>query len=335
MYADYENEIEQLSAREDITLFYFDNLGDLTEYFPQITTIYLFGSRRYPHQSLRSDIDILVVTDAYIKSSDIRRIIARHPALDVFTVDGGKATSCANESYVEAASFEDLIARLDAVEIWSRANDYTLPAGLKPFFEIRADIDFKMTAMPNDFFKPESFDGKIKAIEALGLPISPIIGETVEDAAEFLASIAQRIVFPKGLHDGSRGQAKSSWVTNLKSEYDFQDLFEIVCKPFLPNLAREEVTIHYDNKKKLSDFSFFDSQVVIEMKHVNSNAKASEVVKTLAGLTHFYRKNANVRVLLFIIYVDAGVSVDDRKWETDYSYYTSSPKVITKVIRNP
>ncbi|PTT82487.1 hypothetical protein DBR41_13785, partial [Pseudomonas sp. HMWF010] len=176
-----------------------------------------------------------------------------------------------------------------------------------------------MTTMPSSFYKADSYDKKLREIENSGLPISPLIGEDVSSVALFLISVAGRMIFDKKMFSKSRGQAKDSWVTNLESEYDFQDLFEITCRPFIPNMSREEVSIIYDGSKKLSDFSFFDSQIIIEMKYIKSTGEASNTVKTLSGLKDFYKQNGNIRVLIFLIFIDKNVSIDIDKWEQDYS----------------
>ena len=76
-------------------------------------------------------------------------------------------------------------------------------------------------------------------------------------------------------------------------------------------------------------------RLVIEMKFIDDTDKKREVVKTLAGLAEFYRQNANVGALLFILYVKDGVDVDDRLWEQSYSTAGTSPWVTTVVIRIP
>jgi hypothetical protein len=87
----------------------------LTEAFPQIETLYLFGSRRYRTGSPRSDIDILVRLDkdSHIRPQELRAFSSDHcRALDLFVAEGGKAVSCANESHVRADSFPELVSRL-------------------------------------------------------------------------------------------------------------------------------------------------------------------------------------------------------------------------------
>ncbi|WP_218276602.1 nucleotidyltransferase domain-containing protein, partial [Pseudomonas sp. HMWF032] len=283
MYEEYQSEIDAALEEENVDVFFINDLGVIVDYFSAIEKIYLFGSRRYPHQSLRSDLDLLFITSDYIRPTDLRSVIHHTPILDIFTVSGGVAISCANESYIAYATEQELLERLDAVLIWERSSGFIQNSGIKPFFKFRSDVEFKMTTMPSSFYKADSYDKKLREIENSGLPISPLIGEDVSSVALFLISVAGRMIFDKKMFSKSRGQAKDSWVTNLESEYDFQDLFEITCRPFIPNMSREEVSIIYDGSKKLSDFSFFDSQIIIEMKYIKSTGEASNTVKTLSG----------------------------------------------------
>lgn len=318
----------------NVEIFSLTDMEDLLHHYTSVNELYLFGSRRYDHQSLRSDIDILVVSDSYIKPSLLRQYTEHSPALDLFVVEGARATSCINESYIETETFDELISILDAVKVWTRDDGFIEPPGVKTSFKIRKGLEFVMTCLDNEFVRKVTFEDRLFEIARKGLPTKPLISDSFYETAEFLSDIAQRMLFDKEHFSSSRGAAKNSWVTNLKSEYDFQDIFEVICKPFIPNLAREEVEIRYDGKKKLSDFSFFDSQIIVEMKYINNGRKASEVVKTLKGLSNFYKQNSNVKALLFLIYVEPSVKLDDQRWEIDYSYRHSNPIVLTKVIRN-
>ena len=106
-------------------------------------------------------------------------------------------------------------------------------------------------------------------------------------------------------------------------------------KPWLPQLEREEVELVYDDQKKISDFSLFEGKLVIELKHVDSDQKKREVIKTLDGLSRFYSRNANVVCLLMVIFVARSVSLDESKWEADYTLFAKEPRIITKVLRLP
>ena len=123
--------------------------AELAESFPEIEALYLFGSRRYRTGSMRSDVDILVEVrgGSHIRPQELRAFSTAHcRALDLFVAEGGKAVSCANESHVRAASFKELVKRLEAVCFWNRSNG-TLPADVDWKFEVPIGIDFKQTAM--------------------------------------------------------------------------------------------------------------------------------------------------------------------------------------------
>ena len=123
-------------------------------------------------------------------------------------------------------------------------------------------------------------------------------------------------------------------VADLSNEYDFQNLFWTVVKPWLPNLAREEVAITYDNQKKNADFNLFGNKIIIEMKHIKDAGTKAAVVKTLTGLKEFYKEHPNARVIIFAILVEESVEIDIRKWHKDFSYLQTEPKVITRVVVN-
>ena len=73
-------------------------------------------------RSLRSDIDLLVVPTekTHIQARNVREHAAAVcPALDVFVVEGGKAVSAVNDSFVGADSLVALVELLEAVLIWN------------------------------------------------------------------------------------------------------------------------------------------------------------------------------------------------------------------------
>jgi hypothetical protein len=132
------------------------DLGQIAESLsnshPEITELHLFGSRRYQTRSPRSDVDILVFTDGNIRPSDLRDFAAEIcPALDLFLVRDGKATSCQNESFISAANNNELIARLDAVKFWTRSEG-RLSANIDWTFELRRNVQYTFTAMPDGPF---------------------------------------------------------------------------------------------------------------------------------------------------------------------------------------
>jgi len=87
--------------------------------------VYLFGSRRFETGSVRSDVDLLLITQDdtidYHLPSFVRRI---EPYIDVFQVIGGKAISYANNSQINGSDRKDLFTKLSAHLLWTRANGW-------------------------------------------------------------------------------------------------------------------------------------------------------------------------------------------------------------------
>lgn len=305
-----------------------------------IEEIYLFGSRAYQTGSLRSDCDILlrVAHNQNTKASDLRDFAITHcAALDFFLCPQARATSCSNDSFVYAATFDELVTKLDAVRLWSRSNgfaDFSFGDTSSWMFRTAANAEFAMTTLPDSVLSEQSWLQKIRAVEATGLPVRPYLGDTLPKAVAVISDVARKMIFQsKDL--GQRGSAKSGWTVDLQSEYDCQNLFFTVAKPWLPELGREEIEIHFDDQAKVSDFSLFQGKLVIEMKFIDTDSKKREIVKTLDGLKRFYTRNANIGCLLMIIYVKAGVDVDGPRWETEFTFRTTSPLVTTIVVSIP
>ena len=101
-------------------------LSDLTQQFPEITDIYIFGSRRHRTLSTRSDLDMLLVAKPTLRSEDVRDFTLKNcPFLDCFIVDRSVATSCANGSKVRGRSRSDLIYRLDGLNLWNKSTGFS------------------------------------------------------------------------------------------------------------------------------------------------------------------------------------------------------------------
>jgi REase_DpnII-MboI/Polymerase beta, Nucleotidyltransferase len=297
--------------------------------FPEITALYLFGSRRHRTRSTRSDIDILVETTGHLKASELRDYCLNHyPALDPFIIEGAKATSCANDSYIEAASKPELIRLLDAVRFWDRAmGQCQVDIDWEP--KIAHGVTFSFTTLPNLYVAQTALCTLQELAAQNGVPSEPFLGATVDEVTDTLIEILRRI-----LQSASPKSGRAAAPTPLENEYVFQSLFWTVFKPWFPELAREEVTIRYDSQVKRADFNMARNRIVFELKHIrDANTKAA-VQKTLYGLGDLYRRNANVGAIVFAVLVDADVQLDDRRWERDYSHTSASPRVHTVVIRN-
>jgi hypothetical protein len=218
---------------------------------------------------------------------------------------------------------------LDGVKFWENG---LLDAEINWNLIIHAGASFAPTSLPNTFLESQTLQAHMKSVSDLGLSVRPYIGDTPDKITAFITDVVERMII-KREDLGSRGQAREGWTVNIQSEYDFQNLFYTIFKPWLPGLGREEVAIAYDGQQKVSDFNLFGNQVILELKFVkDANSKAA-VVKTLEGLANFYANNANVRVLLMLILVKNGtIDLDGPKWEADFTFFNRQPRVITKVL---
>lgn len=304
----------------------------LTTAHPKITSVHLFGSRRYGGGSLRSDIDLFVEAEGNVKPGDLRSLVADHcPALDIFVLSRGMARSVVNETYVEGKSNADVLASRNALCLWSRADGLTDDTSLLTQ-DYLADIDYRMTVLPNAIVGAP-IDALKARLQTEGLPTDPILGETTEEVVDRLIETAKRIVtfterdFPNRV-DGAR-----AFATAPDSEYALQDLFWISAKPWVAGMAREAVEVRFDGQAKKSDFSFNASRIIIEMKFAKTKSDKREIAKTLDGLGRFYSENANVTRVVFIIYVHKAADIDAAAWQARYQSVHSTPIIRLEVIR--
>ena len=99
----------------------------LSIYNNGIDRIYLFGSRGYQTNSLRSDIDIILVCDSYVDITSLKIFLESHRYLDFFIGNGASSSvhSLVNDSVISLRPpFEDLFVQLDAKELWNDVDGF-------------------------------------------------------------------------------------------------------------------------------------------------------------------------------------------------------------------
>lgn len=98
-------------------------IRNLTQDFPAIEEVYLFGSRRHQTRSKRSDIDLLVRSKVkWWGAGTANKLWNIEEYLDIFATDDAGAESLANGSRIQSSSFSALVKSLDAVPLWSNGN---------------------------------------------------------------------------------------------------------------------------------------------------------------------------------------------------------------------
>lgn len=81
-------------------------------------TAYLFGSRKDRTGSVRSDIDILLISDRRLTQEQAERIWNLEPYLDIFVARNGTAQSLVNESELTATDNDELVKLLGATPLF-------------------------------------------------------------------------------------------------------------------------------------------------------------------------------------------------------------------------
>ena len=299
--------------------------------FP-IKRIYLFGSRNFKTGSVRSDIDLFFETKEIIKPSKVRYFIDEHcKALDIFVLDRGEARSVVNESFIRGDNNGDVLRQCGAIKLWSRGEGLVQDSNIPWKLGYASHIDFTKTMLPNAHIRMSMDDSRAK-LQRDGLPVDPVIGETEIEVAERLIKLAERITKFQRADFPNSSNARDSFVVKPANEYDVQDLFWIVSKPWVQSIAREKVAIVFDGQEKRSDFSIRGSRFIMEMKFAKNPNDKRSIVRTLEGLSKFYTENANVKFVMFIIYALRTADIDSVQWETNFSRLAGSPKVLVKVI---
>lgn len=153
--------------------------------------------------------------------------------------------------------------------------------------------------------------------------------------AKNIATIVERsLSVPARFSNGLKAKNINSETLKINSEYDFQNLVHLALRPWIPSTEPENIAVVFDGNTKNADFSIKGNSIIIEAKYIDSNGKKNDTVKTLEGLKDFYKMNANLRCLLFLVLVEDSVEVDFFKMEDKYSQTLSEPPIYIKFLRN-
>jgi CheY-like chemotaxis protein len=153
-------------------------------------------------------------------------------------------------------------------------------------------------------------------------------------SGSIMSIIEKSLEVPDKFSNGSKAKNINIDTIKISSEYDFQNLIHLVLRPWIPSVEPENVAVIFDGNTKNADFSIKGNSVIIEAKYIDSTGKKNDTLKTLEGLKHFYKMNANVRLLMFVILVEKNVSIDKYKIESEFSQLISEPLISVRIIEN-
>ncbi len=171
-------------------------------------------------------------------------------------------------------------------------------------------------------------------IESKNMPISFLGTEWGVIGNSIMNIVERSFTIPSKFSNGAKAKNINVNTMKISSEYDFQNYIHIVLRPWLPNTEPENIAIIYDGNTKNADFSINGNSIIIEAKYIDTNGKKNDTLKTLEGLKEFYRMNANVKLLLFMILVEDSVTIDKYRIESDFSSQFGDTTVIVKTFEN-
>lgn len=154
--------------------------------------------------------------NGHIRPADLRSFSNRTcRALDLFLVNGSRATSCQNESFIEADSSEELVELLRAVPFWSREKG-RLHADIDWTFTLLDDVSYKPTALPNTSASPVQSPASWTVRELLAALTAPELWKLVAAAATLLAAAFSAGYWVGGLNGQQKGAtAQAASATDL------------------------------------------------------------------------------------------------------------------------
>jgi len=213
---------------------------------PNIQSLYLFGSRNFNTSSERSDVDILVKHNNYIKAGELRAFVNEHcTALDLFLVEENRAVSVINESFIELDSFETLITTLNATLFWTKEDGVIEDANIPWKFFIRGDINFKMSILPNIIIDENS------ALLSM---------ELFSDTRGYIEKVVYQI--------------------NISFEHGLFDCCLVMCRRLIETLIIEVyISKHREDEIKDSDNNFYMLSNLIDKILINHSFNLSRNVK--------------------------------------------------------
>lgn len=310
-------------------------INEIVNKHNEIEEIYLFGSRGYKTGSMRSDIDLLAITETPIPLSEINDWLPfEFPSVDLFiSCDKTMAISAANGSYIKKRAELSLIEQLDGVALWKKEKGFN-----EEFKEWEqkslARINFEMSILPY-----YSINDSIQSIEKLILKLESdgiktfFAGSTWKDIALSIIKIIEKAL-TKPLKFSRKARQFSFTTIKLKTEYDFQNFIHLLLRPLFPTIEPENITITIDGNEKKADFGIAQNKIIIEAKHITDNSSKSAVIKTLSGLKNFYSMNSNVKCLIFFVLYEPDVELDENILNGQFDGSSEEIPFFVRFIKN-
>ena len=316
-------------------------VSSIVGHHPDISKVYLFGSRSYKTHSYRSDIDILVITDNIpIPDVEVNSWLhEEYPPVDLFcSYDSQVAKSVINGSLIQYIpenkwGYNNLAEQLDAKLLWERQKGFA--TDFSDWIQQTLNgINYQMSVIPSypipDFV--ETVNAALQSLEASGIKTYYAGSTWIEISNEIIKLIKRGIRKP--IKYQKRARCFSYDNIKIQNEYDFQNMIQFILRPIFPDIESEPFIIKIDGNEKKADFAINGNKIVIEAKWVDDTNKKDSVLKTISGLSDFYTQNPNICSLIFLVLYKKDVSLDKDALEKVFSYEKSTPPIFVRFIES-
>lgn len=312
---------------------------EISKKHPEITQVYLFGSRAYKTNSFRSDIDLLAISNNVpVSDASVNAWLHKaYPPVDLFcSYDSVVAKSVINGSCIQFDcgnkwGFKTLFEQLDAKLLWDKESGFA--NNFSGWIQQTLNgVDYKMSIIPS-YAIPDFSDTVNKALQTLEAS-----GVKTYYAGSSLTEISESIIklIETGLTKPTKYQARASNFSydkiTIKNEYDFQALIQFVLRPIFPDINPEPFMINFDGNSKFADFAIMNNKIIIEAKWIDTAGKKNDVIKTIEGLSSFYTNNPNIQSLLFLVLHKKSVQIDQAALGHIFSFEKSTPPIYVRFM---
>lgn len=248
---------------------------------PEITEIYLFGSRAYKTSSYRSDIDLLAISKKPIAVSDVNSWLHdEYPPVDLFiSFDLKNASSVVNGSCIyfredNKWGFKSLVEQIDAICLWNINDGFSSRFSDWKIQTIKG-INFLMSIIPS--FPMQDMDDTMKKImcnlETAGIKTF-FAGSDCSEITKSVIDMVEIALKPPTIYS-KRAKNFSFDKIKLENEYDFQNFIYFLLRPVFRDIQSENLMIKLDGQEKIADFCFSNNKIVIEAKWIDNKSKES------------------------------------------------------------